>query len=254
MNNVFEEILEAVWTANESGNPSLESIRKRCPIPLEDIDIDALVSRDLVQREGEKITLSIEGERAARAVVRRHRLAVSLFATILDMDVTQREAIACEVEHTLLPEVEEAICILLGHPKSTPDDQIIPAGSCCAANRSHASTVIVNLTQLVPGERGRITHIRHGQHACVQRLAAYGLRPGTVVELRQRSPSYCIQYDGTELAIDDDIAAELYVARYSGATAAIDLGIGRNNGRSNGRGRRARNRQGNVSVLAEREH
>ena len=216
MNNVFEEILEAVWTAAEEDAHSIDAIRQRCPIPVEETDLLALQTRHMLTRDGvdqSVVTLSKEGERTARGVVRRHRLAVSLFGMVLDMDAAQREAIACEVEHTLLPEVEEAICTLLGHPTTTPDGFAIPTGSCCASKQSVATTVIAKLTDLAPGERGRITHIRANDPSRFRRLTAFGLRPGTVVEVRQHTPSFCIRYDGTELAIDEEIAEDIYTAK-----------------------------------------
>jgi len=72
--------------------------------------------------------VTYEGRCEARKVVRRHRLAKSLFASVLDLDAEKRETVACEAEHTLLPEVEEAICILLGHPTLCPDNKPIPPG------------------------------------------------------------------------------------------------------------------------------
>jgi hypothetical protein len=37
----------------------------------------------------------------------------------------------CEFEHLLAPNVTEAICTLLGHPRFCPDQHPIPEGACC---------------------------------------------------------------------------------------------------------------------------
>jgi DtxR family Mn-dependent transcriptional regulator len=42
---------------------------------------------------------------------------------------------------------------------------------------------------------------------------SFGLNPGTVVRLHQASPAFCITFEGTELAIDPDVAADVFVAR-----------------------------------------
>jgi len=213
MHKAFEEILETAWILEEEGDVTLHGIRERSPIEITDEDVELLVQRRQIERDGERLTLTDTGRAEARNVVRRHRLAVTLFATILDMEPDKREAIACEVEHTLLPEVEEAICTLLGHPTVAPDGKPIPSGRCCKVGRTETTTVIVNLTQLAPGERGRITYIKPKDHSRLHRLSSFGLTPGTVLELHQRSPAYCIRYEGTELAINADVAEDIYVAR-----------------------------------------
>jgi len=213
MHKAFEEILEAAWTADEAGTRKLDDIRARCPIEIGEQDLEVLCKRGLAVRDGDTFTLTEEGQTEARGVVRRHRLAVTLFGTILDMDPDKREAIACEVEHTLLPEVEEGICTLLGHPTTSPDGKTIPPGSCCEARRTETSTAIVDLTRLGPGERGRITYIRPKHHERLHRLSSFGLTPGTVVEVHQRSPAFCIRFEGTELALDRDVAGDIFVAK-----------------------------------------
>ena len=213
MHKAFEEILETAWILEEEGDVTLAGIRERSPIEIADEDVDVLVRRRQIERKGDLLALTDLGRAEARHVVRRHRLAVTLFATILDMEPDKREAIACEVEHTLLPEVEEAICTLLGHPTEGPDGRAIPAGRCCKAGRTEAATVIVNLTQLAPGERGRITYIKPKDHSRLHRLSSFGLSPGTVLEVHQRSPAICIRYEGTELAINQDVAEDIFVAR-----------------------------------------
>ena len=213
MRKTLEEILEAAWTEEATGRSTLAEVRQRCPIAVAAEDLEILERRHLIVRDGETVTLTYDGRAEARKVVRRHRLAKSLFASVLDLEADRREAVACEVEHTLLPEVEEAICILLGHPTLCPDNQPIPPGRCCDAKRTLASTVIVSLTQLMPGESGRVTFVRPRDHARLHRLTAFGLTPGTVVQMHQRTPAYCIRFEGTELAINADAAEDIYVTK-----------------------------------------
>jgi DtxR family Mn-dependent transcriptional regulator len=213
MHKAFEEILEAIWAMDEEGDSSIEGVRRRCPIEVEPDDLALLVKRGLINREGDRVTLTEDGRHQARSVVRRHRLAECLFAAVLDIDAEKREAVACEVEHNLLPEVEEAICILLGHPTLCPDQKPIPPGRCCDAKRTTTSTVIVQLTSLEPGEQGRITFIKPKDHVRLHRLTSFGLTPGTIVRIHQRSPAFCIQYEGTELAINRDAAEDIYVTK-----------------------------------------
>ena len=49
---------------------------------------------------------------------------------------------------------------------------------------------------------------------CNQRIEEFfGLTPGTVVQLHQRSPAFCIRYEGTELALDREVAEDIFVTR-----------------------------------------
>ncbi len=213
MKRMIEEILESIWKAVEQGDATLEAVQRICPDQVTSDDLQLLEKRELITREGTSLRFTPKGEEQAKSVVRRHRLAESLFATILDLDAERREAIACEVEHTLLPEVEQAICTLLGHPTICPDGKSIPPGRCCTAGRTVASTVVVNLTQMQPGTRGRITYIKPKHHQRLHRLSSFGLTAGTVIELHQTSPAYCIRFEGTELAINRDVAEDIFVAR-----------------------------------------
>ena len=128
MERAFEEILEAIWKADEKGDLSVVAIRKGCPDEIRDEDLHFLEKKKLITREAGRLSLTYEGRTEARNVVRRHRLAESLFATILNLSMEKREEIACEVEHSLPEQVEESICTLLGHPEVCPDGKPIPPG------------------------------------------------------------------------------------------------------------------------------
>ena len=216
MHKVFEEILESIFTADEAGDVTVSAVRARCPIDVGEDDLGLLHKRGLIVRTGDRLQLTYEGRAQATAVVRRHRLAEVLFATVLDVSPERQHELACEAEHTLLPEVEEGICILLGHPTLAPDGKPIPPGTCCEANRSVVSSVIVALSDLAPGERGRISSIRTDSHDRLHRLTSYGVTTGTVVEVRQQVPAVCIRFGGAEVALDHEVATEIYVARLAG--------------------------------------
>jgi DtxR family transcriptional regulator, Mn-dependent transcriptional regulator len=213
MRPALEEILESMWCADEKGDHTITAIRELCPDTISQADLDVLEKRTLIERDGDEFSLTPAGREAARGVVRRHRLATVLFSTVLNLDAEKREAVACEVEHALLPEVEESICTLLGHPTENAEGKPIPPGRCCSVGQTTASAVVVNLTMLNPGERGRITYIKPKHHARFHRLSSFGLTPGTVVELHQKFPAFCIRYEGTEIALNKDVAEDIFVSR-----------------------------------------
>lgn len=209
----IEEILEAIWKAEEKKSNTLEMVRRLCPDEIEEGDMQQLEREGLVLLREEQIAFTAEGKKRARTIIRRHRLTECLLISVLHMSPDQAHDIACDMEHILPPEMTQSICTLLGHPEVTPDGKLIPSGSDCERNERSAPAVIVNLTELRPGERGRIAYIKPKHHERSHQLASFGIVPGITIELHQRYPAYCIRYEGTELALDESVAADIFVSR-----------------------------------------
>ena len=208
-----EEILEAIWKADEAGEFTLGSLRRYCPEEISDANLQDLETGALVIRQGERILFTAEGKEQARGVIRRHRLTECLLTYVLGLPEEQAHAIACEMEHTLPPEMESSICTLLGHPPFSPTGKPIPPGDDCLAKLSSFDAAIVNLCELSPGEQGRIAYIRPKNHARLHRLTSFGLVPGVTVKLHQTYPAFCLKFEETELAIDPDVAEDIFVSR-----------------------------------------
>ena len=194
-----EEILEAIWKSRELKNHSIEAIRKKCAITFTQQDLKFLEEQALIT-SGDEINLTEEGEQKAKRIVRCHRLAETLLWSILKLRNSEMEEIACKIEHTLLPAVEESICILLGHPSVCPDGKPIPQGRCCSKQVKTVSNIVVGLDELKPGEEGTVTYIIPSDHAQLHRLMAFGLRPGIQVQVHRTKPALCIKFENTELA------------------------------------------------------
>lgn len=209
----LEEIMEAVWTAGENKDYSIDSVRKRCVVDFDETDLLALEEQGLIVRSGDKLLFSREGKAVGEGIIRRHRLAEVLLTSILNINKADMEKVACKVEHGLLPEVEESICTLLGHPEICPDGKNIPKGRCCDARRRVVDSTVVSLDELKGGEKGRITYIKPGTHANLHQLISFGLHPGVVVTVHRRTPAFCIKFENIELALDKEIAKSIFVWR-----------------------------------------
>jgi DtxR family transcriptional regulator, Mn-dependent transcriptional regulator len=96
------------------------------------------------------------------------------------------------VEHYLVPEVEEFICIFLGYPELCPDGKPIPKGKCYHDGLKQVNTRVTSLTELQPGEKGKITYIKSGSHSNLRQLIPFGLNLGVVVRLHRKNPAFCI--------------------------------------------------------------
>jgi DtxR family Mn-dependent transcriptional regulator len=211
LNETQEEILESIWSVGDRQNNTIEAVRKRCSVDFTEADLDEMERQNLIVRDKNEIRLASKGESIAEIIIRRHRLAEILVSSILKLKQSDMENIACKVEHSLLPEVEESICTLLGHPEFCPDGKRIPRGRCCSGKRKAIDSSVVSLKELSPGESGKITYIKPDNHSSFHQLISFGLHPGVVVTVHRKNPAFCIKFENTELALDDNVAENIYV-------------------------------------------
>jgi DtxR family Mn-dependent transcriptional regulator len=209
-----EEILESLWKAGEEGGHGISDVRTYCAVDFNDDDLYVLLQNRLVTRDGDMLLLTGEGKSIAEKIVRRHRIAEVLVTSILKHKSGEKERIACEVEHNLQPEVEEAICTLLGHPEFCPDGKPIPRGACCRKRVREVSQAVVSLDKLYPGESGKVTYIKPASHSILEQLISFGLSPGVIVTLTQNRPVFCVKFEETELALDRDVVRNIFVWKF----------------------------------------
>jgi DtxR family Mn-dependent transcriptional regulator len=107
--------------------------------------------------------------------------------------------------------VTDAVCTLLGHPPVGVNGEPIPPGACCADHDRLVKPVIQSLREAPVGARVRVAFMAPRSHKRLDRLAAVGLVPGSAVRLHQKRPSYVIELGETTLAIDEEIAGEIFV-------------------------------------------
>ncbi len=211
----LEEILEHVWTEREDGRDAATGIlaasaSEHAPDARAQ-DLAELAGAGLVRLDGERVLLTPGGEVRARDVVRRHRLTERLFRDLLDLGERAMEAQACEFEHILSREATDSVCTLLGHPPTCPHGKAIPPGECCGAFQRTVRPLVTGLRSFELGAVGRIVFITPKFHDRMDRLAALGVIPGSTIRLHQRSPSYVIEIGETTIALDPEIAGEIFV-------------------------------------------
>lgn len=216
-----EEVLEELWTAHEAGTALTEerlgeTIHAGPGAGWSEV-VRELVGRGLVSMGDGVLALTDSGEREARQIVRRHRLAEVLFRQVFELPMEVTEAEACSLEHVLTPEATLAVCSFLGHPPLCPHGRPIPPGECCSALSRRVSSLICRLADLVPGERGRVVLVAPRYRERLNQLADLGVAPGAVLALRQRKPSMVVEVDQTLLALEDEIAQGIYLQPLPGA-------------------------------------
>ena len=206
------EILETIWSQEESGRLAPESTVCNPAANFSGDLLDALRRQNLIEVEaGNRIKLMPAGRELAAQIIRRHRLAERLICDVLGSHVDESEDAACEFEHILAEGITSSICTLLGHPRYCPHNRPIPEGDCCRQAREEVKPIVVSCDQLNAGESATIAYLCTREHALLMKLSNLGITPGAPLKLLQRWPSYVIQCDETEIAIEENVARNIYV-------------------------------------------
>lgn len=209
--NLIDEILEVLWMLWEERNNTLDRLLSQTQVKIDRGLIDLMVEDDLIEIKNHKVEFTPLGKERAQGIIRRHRLAEVLFSEVFQLQEKDYESSACSFEHVLEPAVTESICSFLGHPPFCPHGKPITKGSCCDKFKKEMKPLVVPLIDVGTGQRTRIVFIAAKYHSRLEKLSVLGITPGQIVRVHQKAPSFVIQIDETEVAIDKEIAKEIYV-------------------------------------------
>lgn len=209
----IDEALELLWLLVEDGHTGLN----RFKLSSEDDDVETLIAT--LQSEGlavisdDKIQFTDKGYLTAKALIRRLRLAERLFTDVFEMPGDTVITDACKMEHILSEELTDSVCTFLGHPQACPHGMPIPRGECCQKYKVQVEPVVTRLSEFEVGSKGRITFIVPTESSRLSKLNSLGITAGCIIRLLQRKPSYVIQIDETTVAIDPEVAKDIYVKK-----------------------------------------
>ncbi|MEN6413751.1 MAG: FeoA family protein [Veillonellales bacterium] len=68
-----------------------------------------------------------------------------------------------------------------------------------------------SITELNPGDRARIGSLLSVNKLHLRKLTVFGILPGVEIELLQTSPTYVLRVEHTQLALDFEIAKNIFV-------------------------------------------
>ncbi|MDA0524961.1 metal-dependent transcriptional regulator [Methanococcoides alaskense] len=205
-----EEVLERMWICTNENNMvhvGLRSLGLNETSP----QIQELLEIGNITISDTNASLTEEGAKNGRLVVRRHRLAERLLVDVLNTKDKYVHSSACEFEHILHRGIDDNVCTLLGHPSTCPHGKPIPEGECCKKARDELEQVVTPLSLLKKGQKGKIAYFNMKEEEKMQKMLAMGVLPGIPVNLVQSYPSYVFDLNHTRYAVDREIAESIFV-------------------------------------------
>ncbi len=213
-----EELAEEIWTLGEQGLSGIDDLRATSQVSPVDAALSQLVRRGLAWSQDERVLLTPAGRKLAERQVRRHRLAETLFTSVLEVkDDASVNRTACVIEHVLDAGMTDCICAFLGHPRRCPHGKPIPPGACCRSLSGSLEPLVQPLDRLPIGQNARIVYVAPREPARLVRLSNLGVIPGATIHLQQRKPATILRIDETTLAVEPEVAGEIYVKRVNGS-------------------------------------
>lgn len=209
----IEELAEEIWALREEDRNKFDILVGGSKLEDSRSTFLRMQEQGLVRRDGKKIDLTPAGEEIARKVIRRHRLSEVLLQQVLEVEEREADRTACEFEHQLSDQVTRSVCTYLGHPAVCPHGKEIPKGDCCNRLVEPGEPLVIRLSDMRPGEAGRIVFILPENRARLAKLSCMGIVPGQVIRLERKWPSVVITKEEATLAMDREVGREIYVKR-----------------------------------------
>lgn len=212
----IEELCEEIYALTEIGQNTYDRVAGRSKLTGAAEVLETLVQNGMVSRSGEGgqlVNLTPSGNQLARSVVRRHRLAEMLFSQVLALEEEVSEATACRLEHILSAAVTDSVCTFLGHPPLCPHGKPIPPGDCCELYTQDLRPLVLRLLDVAVGDTFSVVFIRSLAHDRLDRIGTLGLVPGARMRLSQKRPTVVVEIGETTVALDREVAREVYVRR-----------------------------------------
>ena len=170
-----------------------------------------------------QVTLTEEGNQAAEAVLRRHRLTERFLVDMLGMQWHQVHEEACRLEHFISGAVEDRVIASLNNPTTCPHGNPIP-GSVENARTYLKDQGAVRLSTLTIGDTATIlliSEVVEDEEALILYLHDKGLTPGkqlTVLTKEDERESVDLQeenfkllVEGREVCISKVVASKIWV-------------------------------------------
>ena len=173
--------------------------------------IKKLAERRLLQHKPYRgVELTRAGRRAAVAAIRRHRIVERFLSDMLGYAWNEADRLAGAFEHELPQEVEERLYVALHRPATCPHGFPIPEPDVVDIPE------MPPLYALEPGDIAEVAVPGSTDPEVVQFLETLGLRPGVLVEVREKHPfdgPVVLHVDGRDRTIGEKVANQIFVRK-----------------------------------------
>ena len=172
-------------------------------------------------------SLTDEGKKLAQKITRKHRILERFLKDVLKIKDENLHVQACEMEHALSDEAERAICHMLEHPDTCPDNHLIPAcdfdfSNCDDCKNSHSDIDdigvrdfnLFSISQLTSGEEGEVLFIRGGDDALSDAMDI-GISIGSKIRVSDAvDSSYNVFIEDSIVEVSNDLANNIFVKTF----------------------------------------
>ena len=161
----------------------------------------------IAYRKYRDISLTARGQRCARDVIRRHRLAERLLTDVLGVPLEQAHEEACRLEHAFSPNLVTRLASTLGDPQDCPHGNPIDAA---------AEDPSVPLSEAALNTALVIARLDEESPEVVRYLVERNLLPGARVRVKLREPlgeSVVVEVAGKTHTLGPRLAATVRVRK-----------------------------------------
>jgi len=161
----------------------------------------------IAYRKYRDISLTARGQRRARDIIRRHRLAERLLTDVLGVPLEQAHDEACRLEHAFSPNLVTRISDTLGDPEACPHGHPIDAA---------AEDPSVPLSEAALNTALVIARLDEESPEVVRYLVERNLLPGARVRVKLREPlgeSVVVEVAGKTHTLGPRLAATVRVRK-----------------------------------------
>ena len=239
----LEDYLEAIfWISRSKGAARAKDIAKRLRVKASSVTgaLHALGEKHYVNYAPyDVITLTSEGLKVAKKVVRRHQILKEFFAKVLAVDEDIADEGACKLEHSIpRPIVERLVDFMefvevcprggkdwikgfIDQCKAKTEQKCEKCVASCLKNLQKGKQLMLNednittVADLKPRQKGIVVRIKR-KGAIAKRLAEMGVGRGALVEFERVAPlgdPIDIKVKGYHLSLRKSEAADIVISQ-----------------------------------------
>jgi DtxR family Mn-dependent transcriptional regulator len=157
------------------------------------------------------VKLTAEGLTYARLIRKKHHVLESFLINVLNIDHETAHKEACRMEHSISEESAIKMCQMMGTPV---DSDCQSCSIPCKAASSDGTQITASLSDLNPGDRGIISHLKNNDSSIVKKLIMMGFVPGRELTLDTSSSTdnmTIVSVGSTVVALTLDLASSVYI-------------------------------------------